>query len=275
MNRGGPLKQRSDKRVAEDREREKAKVVVRQRARGGCEAAPSIAMLYGHDGCAGPFDFHEVLTRARGGSITDPTNILMVCRKHHDWITTHPEMAAAVSLVRNSWEDPGPKLRPVPRPTPGTGLRAANVRSLSQRTGGIQRTPERQVTTHPAMQPSDDLLTLKFAYPVRPWTLNGERKMTPYGRAAKVKEWKDAWTILGHASPRLAWCDVEVHVYLRDMRDQDTVGAVSAYKAAQDGLVAAGVLPADDSDHVRSVRFYPPHKKTYDALELVLTGEPA
>jgi hypothetical protein len=50
---------------------------------------------------------------------------------------------------------------------------------------------------------------------------------------------------------------------------------VPAYKAAQDGLRDAKVIPGDDGEFVRSVRFYPPHKKTYDALEMVLTGAPA
>lgn len=269
MKRGGPIKQRSDKRVAEDRERERAKVVVRHRALGGCEVAGVMGRL-GLGRCMGPFDFHEVLTRARGGSITDPDNILMVCRFHHDWITDHPVEAAAHGLVRNSWEDPGPKLRPVPMPTPRTGLRAANVRPLPER-----RPAGVGVRVVPDAHPSTDLLELRFSMPARPWTVNGERKWTPYRRAAEVKQWREDFAKLAHGSPALEWAKVTVHVYLRDMRDQDPGAAFPAYKAALDGVRDAGVLPDDDGRYVRSVTFYPPVKKTYDALELVLEGPPA
>lgn len=54
--------------------------------------------------CAGPLDAHEVLTRGRGGSIVDPANIILICRFHHDFLTTHPAEAAALGLVRHSWD---------------------------------------------------------------------------------------------------------------------------------------------------------------------------
>lgn len=48
-----------------------------------------------------PFtDMHEVLTRGRGGSPTDPQNILLVCRECHVWITTHEWEARGMGLVR-------------------------------------------------------------------------------------------------------------------------------------------------------------------------------
>lgn len=49
-------------------------------------------------------DVHEIVTRARGGSITDPANCRTVCRACHDWITDHPTEAAALGLVRWSWD---------------------------------------------------------------------------------------------------------------------------------------------------------------------------
>lgn len=49
-------------------------------------------------------DCHEVLTRARGGSITDPANFRYLGRKCHDWITTHPLEAHAEGYVIHSWE---------------------------------------------------------------------------------------------------------------------------------------------------------------------------
>lgn len=268
MKRGGPLRQVSAKREAENREREKAKAVVRQRARGACEARGVFARNWPEIDCWGPFDFHEVMTRARGGSITDPSNILMCCRRHHDWITMHPVESAEVGLVRNSWDDPTlPLPEPAPRRTPGTGLRAANVRPLP----AAKRVERALVVGSP---PVEDLVSLTFASPRRPWTLNGERKMTPYARADKVREWKGDFLALAAGSPKLQWANVEVRVHLRNRIEQDTVGAVSAYKAALDGIVKAGVLPDDDGRYVRQVTFYPPENGTYDALEIVLTGPP-
>lgn len=50
---------------------------------------------------ARPFDdMHEKLTRARGGDVLDPDNILLVCRTCHDWITGHELEARALGLVR-------------------------------------------------------------------------------------------------------------------------------------------------------------------------------
>jgi len=47
-------------------------------------------------------DAHEILSRARGGSITDPANIAPLCRSHHDYITTNPEVAEAMGLSRSA-----------------------------------------------------------------------------------------------------------------------------------------------------------------------------
>lgn len=286
MKRGTGLNQVSAKRKAENQKRERAKQVVRERARGRCEAltlAGSVepTMRY----CAGPWDFHEVLTRARGGSISDPENILHVCRRHHDWITDHPQEAHDLGLVAHSWEEAHSNAvvagilrnlesRPAPRPTPSTALRAANVKPQPQphqihvRVLGAAPSP-------PPEAAGQGSVCATFVHPARPWTLNGERKMTPFRRAEKVREWRQAFQIIGHQGQRFEWADVEVRVYLRDMRGQDTVGAVSAYKAALDGLRDAKVIPDDSPQFIRSVTFRAPEKGTYDALELVLTGSPA
>lgn len=53
-------------------------------------------------------DVHEPLTRARGGSITDPDNAVPLCRPHHDEITFTPESALGwaygLELLRHSWD---------------------------------------------------------------------------------------------------------------------------------------------------------------------------
>lgn len=43
-------------------------------------------------------DAHELLSRARGGSITDPANVVPLCRSHHDHVTQHPVEAEALGL---------------------------------------------------------------------------------------------------------------------------------------------------------------------------------
>lgn len=92
----------SDKRRAENRvRREETRPAVMDRSGGRCEIRiPDI--------CTGAaVDMHEVLTRARGGSITDPDNILAACRPCHDHVTDNPEWAAEEGYVRWSWDDDG------------------------------------------------------------------------------------------------------------------------------------------------------------------------
>jgi len=53
-------------------------------------------------------DLHEVLTRARGGSITDPVNIRLVCR-HHNWMFANDAEPWMYDLgfLAHSWPDGG------------------------------------------------------------------------------------------------------------------------------------------------------------------------
>ena len=48
-------------------------------------------------------DCHEILSRARGGSILDDSNILCVCRACHTWITDHPAEATKLGLLKSRW----------------------------------------------------------------------------------------------------------------------------------------------------------------------------
>jgi predicted metal-binding protein len=57
--------------------------------------------------CSGRFDdMHEILSRARGGSITDPDNILLVCRSCHRWVTENPWAAEDLGASRKASQDP-------------------------------------------------------------------------------------------------------------------------------------------------------------------------
>ena len=51
-------------------------------------------------------DAHEILSRARGGSITDPANLVALCRLCHDFITCNPLLAERVGLALRA-SDPG------------------------------------------------------------------------------------------------------------------------------------------------------------------------
>jgi hypothetical protein len=56
-------------------------------------------------------DIHEPLTRARGGSITDPANWLPLCRSCHDEVTFTPESelawAYSAGVLVHSWDRVG------------------------------------------------------------------------------------------------------------------------------------------------------------------------
>lgn len=49
-------------------------------------------------------DVHEPLTRARGGSITDPENAVAPCRSCHDALGLEPSWGYALGLLRHSWD---------------------------------------------------------------------------------------------------------------------------------------------------------------------------
>jgi hypothetical protein len=44
------------------------------------------------------------LTRARGGSITDPDNIVLLCRRHHDDVGRGEPWAYDMGLLVHSWD---------------------------------------------------------------------------------------------------------------------------------------------------------------------------
>jgi 5-methylcytosine-specific restriction endonuclease McrA len=85
-----PFPRQSDKRVSEQRQR-----------------SAMLKEVFGADPdcarCGMPADdAHEVLSRARGGSITDPANIVPLCRSCHDFVTTHPAQAAEEGWSRSA-----------------------------------------------------------------------------------------------------------------------------------------------------------------------------
>lgn len=48
-------------------------------------------------------DVHELLSRARGGSISDESNLAALCRPCHREVTENPAQAALDGWVRSRW----------------------------------------------------------------------------------------------------------------------------------------------------------------------------
>ena len=70
-----------------------------------CEACPIWAS---HDGegsyvRSGSVDIHELKRRSQGGSITDESNCMAVCRRCHDRIGQEPQLAVDLGLAKRSW----------------------------------------------------------------------------------------------------------------------------------------------------------------------------
>lgn len=106
MKRQAPLRKVSDKRAAENKARASAMAVVARRSGGRCEAA---AMIVTVDPVAASrckvkaVDGHEKLKRSRGGSITDPRNIVHCCRSCHTWTEAEVALATECGLLVPSW----------------------------------------------------------------------------------------------------------------------------------------------------------------------------
>lgn len=52
--------------------------------------------------CGGPHDPHHVETKGMGGKRAPDTeaDLITLCRRHHDYVTTHPADAIAAGLSR-------------------------------------------------------------------------------------------------------------------------------------------------------------------------------
>ena len=109
MTRGKRLSPVSRKRRAENRVRAKIPML------DYCEVweaniHPGIGWYIDPDfpKCYGKRTRHEVLTRARGGSITDPKNIKTCCAAHNSWLSQSPEglkWGHARGYLLHSWDE--------------------------------------------------------------------------------------------------------------------------------------------------------------------------
>lgn len=97
LRRTGRLRAVSAKRRRLAYARAECRRIVRERAKGRCQLRVSAACaVWGTD-------THEILTRARGGSITDPDNCLWSCRVCHDWTHAHPAEAASLGFLKSQF----------------------------------------------------------------------------------------------------------------------------------------------------------------------------
>ena len=87
-----PIRSVSKKRAKENRKRAELRGLV---VGGPCEAR--LAM------CSGvATDWHERLSRARGGSITDLSNAVGLCRPCHQFLTEHPIEAVELGFMEHA-----------------------------------------------------------------------------------------------------------------------------------------------------------------------------
>jgi hypothetical protein len=90
-----PLRKVSLKRQNVNRQRQKlVKEILAERPI--CEAQTPMCVKWS-------MDCHEILTRARGGSIIEKANILALCRPCHTFITDNPTFAQENGFTVHSW----------------------------------------------------------------------------------------------------------------------------------------------------------------------------
>ncbi|HEU5085691.1 MAG TPA: hypothetical protein VFU14_20285 [Acidimicrobiales bacterium] len=126
LERRTPLQQRSAKRIAELPERLAVIDEVERRDGRRCALvhdgrvwaddrrrmpdesfALMVALEVVPKACDGPLDPHEVIPRSAwpGGHLV-ASNVRLVCRRHHEWIGDHPDLAHALGFHGYSWDRP-------------------------------------------------------------------------------------------------------------------------------------------------------------------------
>ena len=99
------IKPMSSRRHAENRERRRVMAdVFGPRETWACSVAGTMLAAGLMGPCYGPINGHEILTRGRGGSITDPSNILLLCDRHNEWCSSHSDDAHRLGLLKHNWE---------------------------------------------------------------------------------------------------------------------------------------------------------------------------
>lgn len=103
MKRRKWIRPRSARSIERAPERHQVRMAALTRDRDRCRAEKLVPEIR----CGGQLDPHEVVPRsawAEGQYVL--SNVLMVCRRHHDWIGDNPAAAHEVGLHKFSWERP-------------------------------------------------------------------------------------------------------------------------------------------------------------------------
>lgn len=108
-------------------------------------------------------------------------------------------------------------------------------------------------------------------YGARPWTTNAERRGNRFERAALTKEWRAAFYLLAKQKqiPAMRRVAITAEPWQAKGVLADTAACNPAVKAAIDGLVDAGVIPDDTSEHIARITFLPT-RKGRDALVITI-----
>jgi hypothetical protein len=114
--------------------------------------------------------------------------------------------------------------------------------------------------------------THQFIWPEKPFLMNALNNMH-YGQAAQLRaHWREAFRLMAESCEPLIECRIDVDHHTQTRRSVDVAACMPAYKAALDGVVAAGVLEDDGPHIVRRVTFHAPQYVGRDALILTITG---
>lgn len=123
----------------------------------------------------------------------------------------------------------------------------------------------------------DALILREFelqAVGARPLTINVVAKSNRHAWAQHTREVRRLWWALAREAriPKLQKAGITiVPLHVNNKSTQDTGSCAPEAKAAIDGLVDAGVLPDDDPEHVRWLRFEPPRICGVDGMLLRIT----
>lgn len=98
-----PLRRMSLKRRRQAGRRRVCCMIVKNRD-GYCKAGEIIRSRFPAHTCWGRSTVHEIISRARGGSIYDPENAVSACLKCHSWVHSNPALATELGLLRHSWD---------------------------------------------------------------------------------------------------------------------------------------------------------------------------
>lgn len=97
---------------------------------------------------------------------------------------------------------------------------------------------------------SEPGLVIPLPYATLPLSTNGARRMTHWQRRTEIALIRRAAWVAGRGQQADTPCRITLVWQVTDRRRRDPDAGSLTLKAAIDGLVDAGVIPADDDRHV-------------------------